>query len=177
MTHRRIILSGCSGGGKSTLLEELAQRGYQTSSEAGREIVREQQALGGTALPWLNVEKFAERLLERSLEKFRAAPPGLSFHDRSLIEPLRWYWESCTPLPPRLGEAERLRYADDVFLTPPWPEIHTTDAERRRGFDAAVEEYEALVKLFPALGYTVHLLPKVSVIERADYVELVLKLK
>jgi len=32
----RIVLSGCSGGGKSTLLMELARLGFQTFEEPGR---------------------------------------------------------------------------------------------------------------------------------------------
>jgi predicted ATPase len=176
LDRRRVVLSGCSGGGKSTLLEELSRRGYQVFPEAGREIVREQLAQGGTALPWADAAKFAEFLLERSLAKFHAAPDGLSFYDRSFIEPLRWYRQTGTPLPARLSAAHGLRYADDVLLAPPWPEIHTADNERRHGFDTAVEEYDGLLQLFPELGYTVRLLPKVSVAERADFVEGVLGL-
>jgi predicted ATPase len=168
---RRVVLSGCSGGGKSTLLEELSRRGYQVFPEAGREIVREQLAQGGKALPWADAAKFAEFLLDRSLTKFHAAPAGLSFYDRSFVEPLNWYRQTGTPLPARLSETHELRYADHVFLAPPWPEIHTADNERRHGFDAAVEEYDALLKLFPELGYSVHILPKITVAERADFVE------
>jgi predicted ATPase len=176
LDRRRVVLSGCSGGGKSTLLEELSRRGYHVFPEAGREIVREQLEQGGTALPWADVAKFAELLLGRSIAKFHAGTCGLSFYDRSFIEPLRWYLANGIPLPAQLVSVEALRYANDVFLAPPWPEIHTADNERRHGFDAAVEEYDALLKLFPELGYRVHLLPKVSVARRADFVEGVLGL-
>jgi predicted ATPase len=174
--HRRVILSGCSGGGKSTLLEELSSRGHSVFPEAGREIVKEQLVQGRKALPWEDMPKFVELLLERSLAKFHAAPMGLSFYDRSLVEPLRWYRETGNPLPAHLSNAANLRYGDDVFLAPPWSEIHRQDAERRHGFATAVEEYEGLSTLFPQLGYTVHPLPKVSVAERADFVERVLGL-
>jgi predicted ATPase len=36
---RFVVISGCSGGGKSTLLAELARRGYRTVEEPGRRIV------------------------------------------------------------------------------------------------------------------------------------------
>jgi len=36
------IISGCSEGGKSTLLSELASRGYQIILEPGRQIIKEQ---------------------------------------------------------------------------------------------------------------------------------------
>ncbi|SEI08083.1 AAA domain-containing protein [Rhizobium tibeticum] len=37
-----VILSGCSGGGKSTLLAELAKRGFAVAEEPGRRIVKQQ---------------------------------------------------------------------------------------------------------------------------------------
>jgi predicted ATPase len=160
---RRVVISGCSGGGKSTLLEELSTRGYHVFPEAGREIVKEQLENGGAALPWVDTAMFAELLLEQSIGKLHAAPQGPSFYDRSIIEPLRWYRETGTPLPVHLSKAEHLRYAVDVFLAPLWPEIHVQDNEPRHDFSAAVEEVEVLLKLFPKLGYTVHLLPKVGV--------------
>jgi predicted ATPase len=54
--NRFILLSGCSGGGKSTLLAELAQRGFATIEEPGRRVVREELASGGDALPWIEVD-------------------------------------------------------------------------------------------------------------------------
>ena len=61
-------------------------------------------------------------------------------------------------------------YHRRVFLTPPWPEIYGTDPERRHGLDAAIAEYERLLQDYPALGYEVVVLPKVSVAERAEFV-------
>ena len=49
---RFVVISGCSGGGKSALLEELRRQGYPTVEEPGRRIVKEQLLSGGTALPW-----------------------------------------------------------------------------------------------------------------------------
>lgn len=49
---RLLVLSGCSGGGKSTLIAEVARRGYRTFPEPGRLIVREQATLERPAFPW-----------------------------------------------------------------------------------------------------------------------------
>lgn len=53
-----VIISGCSGGGKSTLLAELQRRGYPVIEEPGRRIVEEQLGTGGHALPWLDMPAF-----------------------------------------------------------------------------------------------------------------------
>ncbi len=62
------------------------------------------------------------------------------------------------------------RYHRRVFLTAPWPEIYTTDPERRHGLDSALAEYSRLLEVYPSLGYEVSVLPKVGVTERADFV-------
>ncbi|WP_410012764.1 AAA family ATPase [Sodalis sp. C49] len=38
--NRLIVISGCSGGGKSTLLAELKRRGYTVVEEPGRHGIR-----------------------------------------------------------------------------------------------------------------------------------------
>jgi hypothetical protein len=48
-----VMISGYSGGGKSTLLAELARRGHATVPEPGRRILAEERAVDGRALPGL----------------------------------------------------------------------------------------------------------------------------
>ena len=48
---RFVVISGCSGGGKSTLLAELGRRGHSTVEEPGRRIVAQELQQGGRALP------------------------------------------------------------------------------------------------------------------------------
>ena len=62
------------------------------------------------------------------------------------------------------------RFNRQVFLTPPWPEIYRQDEERRHGLDAAIAEYERLLRDYPLAGYEVVELPRVPVGERADWV-------
>jgi hypothetical protein len=54
------------GGGKSTLLIELGQRGYATAEEPGRRIVKEELLGDGLALPWVNKIAFARRAMMSS---------------------------------------------------------------------------------------------------------------
>src|SRR5262249_1318360 len=86
--NRLIVISGCSGGGKSTLLAELAARGHHVFEEPGRQIVKEQLASGGDGLPWRDPGKFANLCIERSIENLQKAAMfhGLVFFDRSLLD-------------------------------------------------------------------------------------------
>lgn len=167
---RFIILSGCSGGGKSTLLAELARRGFATVEEPGRRIVIEETRNNGTALPWIDMEAFARRAIAMALEDRQKAPPeGPIFFDRGLID-------AASALRHINGDAfietlrDAHRYNRLVFLTPPWPEIYRGDSERKHDFDAAVEEYERLVRDYDELGYDIVVLPKSGIEERADFI-------
>lgn len=172
-TDRFVVVTGCSGGGKSSLLAELARRGERVFEEPGRQIVKEQDWIDGTALPWSQPQAFAELALSRSMHQLiTAAGFGeRSFFDRSLIDQIAWFERTGQPVPAHFeAAAARCRYNRVVFLAPPWPEIFRTDAERRHGFDEAVAEYGALITTYGRLGYQLVELPKTSVSARADMV-------
>lgn len=133
--------------------------------------MREELAGAGRALPWVDPAAFARRAVAMALadREAAAALPAPVFFDRGVID-AAVALEAATgePAIERLGAEHRFRR--DVFLAPPWPEIRSLDPERRLGLDAALAEYERLARAWPALGYRVRLLPKVSVAERADFV-------
>ena len=83
-----IVLSGCSGRGKSSLLDELRRRGYSVVDEPGRRIVQAELESGGRALPWLDLAAFARRAVELALSDLNAAAalPGWVFFDRGLVD-------------------------------------------------------------------------------------------
>jgi predicted ATPase len=168
---RFVVISGCSGGGKSTLLTELGRRGYAIVEEPGRRIVKQELAAGGSALPWLDAAAFARRAIAISHEDraFARTLAGWVFFDRGLIDAAAGL-QQLTGEPALTTVAQSHRYHRRVFLVPPWPEIYLTDRERRHGFAAALGEYSRLRDAYPALGYQVYVLPKVGVVERADYV-------
>jgi len=169
--HNFFVISGCSGGGKSSLLAELGGRGFATIEEPGRRVVRAELASGGGALPWIDGIAFARRittLAEQDYDDARALP-GAVFFDRGLID-------AAVALEHLTGEkvladlAAGYRYSSPAFLAPPWPELFAPDTERRHDFASAVAEYDRLAAAYPALGYDVILLPKVSIAERLAFI-------
>ncbi|NJM81350.1 MAG: AAA family ATPase [Tabrizicola sp.] len=169
--NQDVILSGCSGGGKSTLLLELKRRGFETIEEPGRRIVSEELRGDGRALPWVNLEAFARRAFEmasRDRERVEAFAEWV-FFDRGLVD-AAVALEHATGIPAFRTLAGHDRFQSRVFLTPPWPEIYQTDPERRHDFDEGVAEYHRLFSAFEKLGYEVNVLPKVGVEARADFV-------
>lgn len=172
-TDRFVVITGCSGGGKSTLLAELARRGFTVVPEAGRQIVREQDWTGGDALPWTAPARFAELAVSRCVQGLIsvAREPGPVFFDRCPVDQLAGLVRQGLPIPPTIaGAVARCRYNSLVFVAPPWPEIFGTDAERRHGLDEALAEYGPLRAAYARLGYRLVDLPKTDVAARADFV-------
>jgi len=166
-----VIISGCSSGGKSTLLCELQQRGFATIDEPGRRIVVEELTRNGNALPWVDAVAFARHAIEVSLADREGADACARwvFFDRGLIDAAAAL-EHLTgePILRSLGLIHR--YNKNVFLAPPWPEIYVHDRERRHGLAEAVAEYARQLDVYPPLAYDIQILPKVSVAERADWI-------
>jgi predicted ATPase len=171
MCERFVLITGCSGGGKSTLLAELAARGHAVVEEPGRRIVREELACGGQALPWVDSTAFLRRAIEMALADRAAAKTheGWVFFDRGLIDAASGL-ESLTGEPMLRPLDAQHRYHRRVFMAPPWPEIYETDPERRHGFEAGLLEYHRMEAELPTLGYEVIVLPKTAVPARADFV-------
>ncbi|MCZ6643915.1 MAG: AAA family ATPase [Gammaproteobacteria bacterium] len=169
-----IVISGCSGGGKSTLIRELANRGYDAQPEAGRQIVKEQMHIGGDAVPWTDRAKFTELCVSRSMYLYNNARPSgkPAVFDRSIIEFASGFAALGLAVPQSLAEAvKRYRYAKRVFFAPPWEALFVNDEERRHSFAAAQAEYESLIRGYQSYDYEIVVIPKTSVSERADFFE------
>lgn len=167
------VITGASGGGKSTLLEALAARGYRTEPEIGRRIVQDQIAAAGPALPWRDSVAFRDLLFSLSVEAYQAhsAASAAVFFDRSFVEALGYSRVIGAPIPDRMAQTARgLRFAAPVFLCPPWPEIYRTDAERQHDFAFAEREFHETRRAYAELGYRLVDVPKCPVEDRVDFV-------
>lgn len=172
--ERFVVISGCSGGGKSALLTELSQRGYAVVAEPGRRIVQHELQCGGSALPWLNPVQFARRALATAMTDYESRAGGVRqggwiFFDRGIIDAAATIQYLTTEHTLAVLDQSH-RYHWRVFLTPPWAELYLNDDERRHDFNAAIDEYHRLLEVYPSLGYELYILPKVGISERADYV-------
>ena len=157
-----IVLSGCSGGGKSTLLSELSSQGYAVSDEVCREIIKE----------YGDLDPFArgEMIITRSIAAYhqaiemKAVKDNVIFFDRSFLEVVSYFQSIGTHRYDYL--INELRFYHSIFLTPPWKEIFSQDDERKHSFEDAVKEYDQIIKFYPKHGYDMIELPKVGVKER-----------
>jgi len=173
MTEHLHIITGGPGSGKTSLVDALSEQGIRRMPEAGRAIIQDQVAIGGTALPWADKEAFANLMLAWEMRSFRetVSARGPIVFDRGIPDVIG-YLRLCGLAVPAstMKAAELLRYANRVFIAPPWPEIFAQDAERKQTLAEAEHTYHAMVDTYSSLGYELVELPLMTVRERARFV-------
>lgn len=173
MHDRFFIITGGPGSGKTTLIDALEKSGYARTVEAGRAIIQDQLAIGGSALPWIDPALFAERMLDCEIRSYHMAEreTGVVFFDRGVPDVLGYLRLVSLPVPERMEKAAELfRYNRRVFIAPPWPEIFAQDRERKQSFAEAIRTYEALAETYTQGGYELIELPRAGVEQRVSFV-------
>ncbi|WP_411177286.1 AAA family ATPase (plasmid) [Klebsiella oxytoca] len=171
--NKRVVITGGPGSGKSKLLDSLRAKGFATATEAGRAIIRDQVAIGGNALPWEDRKAFAELMLSWELRSWHTAEGSKTpfFFDRGLPDVVGYLALCNLPVPIHMERAiELFRYAQTVFIAPPWKEIFVQDTERKQSYLEAVQTYNAMVKSYSRHGYKLIRLPLCGVEERAEFI-------
>ncbi len=170
---RFFVLTGGPGSGKSAIIEALHEAGYARAPEAGRAIIQDQVAIGGSALPWNNPALFAEVMLSWDIRSYREAQQSTEtvFFDRGVVDVLGYLRLVGLPTPEHINQAvATFRYNQRVFIAPPWEEIFVTDHERKQDFATAVRTYEAMITAYGENGYELIELPRTSVDRRMRFV-------
>ncbi|NML13066.1 AAA family ATPase [Sphingobium sp. AR-3-1] len=167
------IITGGPGSGKTSLIDALAAQGVHHMPEAGRAIIRDQVAIGGTALPWADRAAYAELMLGWELRSWNEAHDraGPVIFDRGVPDVIGYLRLCGLPVPAHVSQAADLfRYQRRVFIAPPWREIFGQDAERKQDFAEAQATYEAMVTVYAGLGYELVTLPLAPIAERVRFV-------
>lgn len=167
------VLTGGPGVGKTSLLNELQNRGYACIPEVARNIIREQVSTGGNALPWGSLRNYSDLMLEKSVQDYvkYQKETDILFFDRGI--PDTYGYEKLIDLSLSLALKEavkKYRYNKKVFILPFWEEIYQTDTERKQDLKEAKKTFEMMKSVYNELGYQCIEVPKISVEERADFV-------
>ncbi|MBC9798396.1 AAA family ATPase [Sinomicrobium weinanense] len=173
--HRFYVMTGGPGVGKTTTLLALQKHGYDHVPEVARQVIREQMAQDGDALPWKNTEKYRDLMLSRSVDSYLSALEKQAekplFFDRGIPDTLAYSYLEDIPVSDELKEGlQDYRYRSEVFIFPPWEEIYKTDGERKQDFEEAVRTYEVMAEAYTRQGYELLVVPKTDVEERVKFI-------
>ena len=169
--NNRFVVTGGPGGGKTTILTALAERGYNFAPESARRIIKNRLTAGLSPRP--EPIPFAHEILSADIEKYRKidASDCPTFFDRSVLDAL-FMLDAENAL--TLAQAERyiqnFPYNRTVFLLSPWKEIYTTDSERDQTFEQAVEVCEGMERWYQQWGYEMLEVPHSNVEKRVLFI-------
>lgn len=93
---RFVVLTGGPGAGKSTLLDALAAAGFATVAEAGRAIIRDQAAIGGSALHTVDPQLYADLMLSWEMRSYREAAGRPARSSSTAGSPTSWATTCCS---------------------------------------------------------------------------------
>ena len=171
---KKYIITGGPGAGKTSLLQALHQAGFHCSEEASRRLIASAMATGSDCLPWIDLPRFAGKVLDRMIHAYQqtAANTSVTFFDRGIPDIIAYLKAAALPVHDRYYTALRQHpYQAHVFILPPWKEIYVNDAERWQTFEEAVHLYTTIRETYQSLGFSLIEVPPADLAHRMDFIK------
>jgi predicted ATPase len=116
---------------------------------------------------------FNDRILRARISQFTSVSDALEekvFFDRGIPDVLAYMDCFGQRYGSAFEKASNDHRYDTIFIMPPWKEIHISDNERFESYEESMQVHECLFDCYTRFGYDVHLVPKMDVIKRADFI-------
>ncbi|MEP1490005.1 MAG: ATP-binding protein [Algibacter sp.] len=173
MTAKKIVITGGPGTGKSTIINELINRGYPCLEEISRQVTIDAQKEGVDQLFLTQPLLFSERLLEGRQKQFLDADKiesPIIFFDRGVHDVLAYMDYIGDAYPQQFIDVCNHCKYDYSFILKPWEAIYTSDNERYENFDQAIKIHDNLLKTYQSYNYNLLDVPFDSVENRVDFI-------
>ncbi len=161
----RAVITGGPSVGKTSIIVELAQRGYKVVEEFATQIIKE-----GTVLPWVDRMAFQEEVLRRQLkaEAHLINYRQNVFLDRGLFDGEAYYIYDQLEIPEIFSKLNASVYSI-AFLIEELPFFDQTDV-RREDIEFTRALTKVLESCYDSRGVEVVRVPAMPVKERTDFV-------
>jgi len=171
MNKRRIVLTGAPGTGKTSIIEGLQNRGFHIIPEPARTVIDLYKKYSPELLPHIskeNRERFQALIQNETIKNFDENTHGI--FDRSILDEIGYRTRYIIEISYELKEAAKTKRYDKVFIFPIWEEIFKNDDVRSETLEEAAIIGEYLHKAYTDWGYTPIIVPKMSVIDRINFI-------
>ena len=173
MNTKRIVITGGPGTGKTSLINELKQRGYACIEEISRQVTLEARENGVDQLFLTQPLLFSELLLKGRTNQFnevKSLTDNHVFMDRGIPDVIAYMDYAQSTYPDFFEKSCKTNIYDYVFILSPWQEIYVSDNERYENFDQAIEIHKFLVNTYNRFGYDLTDVPFNSINKRTDFI-------
>ncbi len=171
--QQKIVITGGPGTGKSTVIAELEQRGFQCMHEISRQVTLDARENGVDQLFLSDPLLFSKLLLEGRVQQYTNASKlsqEIVFFDRGIPDVHSYMNFTNTKYPiVYIENSEKHKYST-VFLMPPWKEIYASDNERYESYDESLTIYTFIKESYLQLGYDIIEIPFGSVQFRTNFI-------
>lgn len=164
---KRYIITGAPGTGKTTLLNELKNKGYSCVDEISRTVIKEQQLLKTKKTPWENLSGFIDLVSIKTIQQLQNPITEITFVDRGLPDCIAYINSQNLKVPETLTLFDHHHYYHkDIFLLPPWKSIYVKDKQRQQSFKEALLIHKKIVSIYSKLNFNIIELPKKEIDKR-----------
>ena len=162
------VITGAVCSGKTTLIDQLADKGFQTVAESGRQYIEREMTRGRTIAEIRGNEADTHLIKDIQLRiEHGLRAIDVVFLDRAFPDCLAFYRVDGLNPNKILAECFQHRYAS-VFILDRFP-VHQ-DGLRIEDNATAVLLDEWLVRDYSALGYSVVRVPELSIKDRLAFI-------
>src|SRR3989344_6423945 len=154
-----IALVGAPSTGKTTLANELGNRGHCVIHEVSRELILEQKEIGGKILPNIDRGAFQKEILKRQIARREAVKDEkIVFSDTSIACGIAFYLVDNVNPPKELWQKAKEFYYDKVFFLEFLP-FYEEDGLRIEDEKKSREIHNKLKEVHEKLGHEIISVP------------------
>lgn len=170
--NQKYIITGGPGTGKTSIINELKNRGFNCIDEVSREIITDQMSHGGDILPWKNQIAFENRIANIRAQQYSESPKNcICFFDRSVFDCIAYLKvNNLNTTSEILKNIKKYNFNNTVFYTPIWEEIYKNDRERIENIEMAMKIQKSIIQTYKYYGYKLIEIPKFPITERTDFI-------
>ncbi|WP_298343430.1 ATP-binding protein [uncultured Algibacter sp.] len=173
MSTKKIVITGGPGTGKSTLINNLIEKGHICLEEISRQVTLDAQKQGIDQLFLTNPLLFSELLLKGRQKQYIDAniyKNQTVFFDRGIPDVLAYMDYIGDAYPKNFVQACKNSTYNSVFILKPWEAIYKSDNERYENFEQALKIHDHLVNTYQNYNYELIDVPFDTVENRTNFI-------
>ena len=173
MHTKKIVITGGPGTGKSTLINNLINKGYNCIEEISRQVTLDAKKQGIDQLFLTHPLRFSELLLKGRQKQFIDADIYKNqtvFFDRGIPDILAYMDYIGDAYPDTFIEACKNYEYHQVYILKPWKAIYNSDNERYENFDQALKIHNHLVNTYQTYNYNLIDVPFDTLENRTNFI-------